>query len=60
MSIRKRSRFGLLALATIPLFVAFASVDTHARAPAPVYRENHTRTYRFKARITKNDGVTPR
>ena len=59
MVIPMRSRFGVIALATIYLLMVDIAVDCHARAPAPVYRENYTRTFRFTARIKKNDGVTP-
>jgi hypothetical protein len=57
MSRRMRGWIDLIVLATTtPLVVGLSAV---ARAPAPVYRENHTRTFRFKARITKNGGVAP-
>jgi hypothetical protein len=56
MFIRRTRLLGLTAILSLG---AIIGVDTWARAPAPVYRERSTRTYRFTARIKSNDGVTP-
>jgi hypothetical protein len=49
----------LLSSLLFPLLVVVAAIGWAAPAPFPRGNRDHTRTYRFTARIKSNDGVTP-
>jgi hypothetical protein len=59
MSIRKIRLLGLVIMVAMFTLIVDGEVNSWARAPAPLVRDHHTRTYRFTARIKSNAGVTP-